>query len=133
MKSAAIPAGVAAIAVASMAGQVSAHAKDSFAEACKAIETGLRKDRNVCVIGIAEEDSKVRVVYATNPAMRGKVVTVYRSPIVQGALVPLAELSANERKLVAVGGVDNADSIFSATFLEAAGPWFAAAIEALAK
>jgi hypothetical protein len=133
MKSAAILAGLAVIAVASMAGQLSSHAEDSFAEACQAIETGFQKNLNVCVVGVAEKDSKVRVVYATNPAMRGKVVAVFRSPIVQGALVPLEELSANEGKLVAVGGVDNTDSIFSATFLEAAGPWFASAIEALVK
>jgi hypothetical protein len=42
-------------------------------------------------------------------------------------------ISANEGKLVAAGGIDNAHSIFSAKFLEVAGPWSAAAIEALAK
>jgi hypothetical protein len=65
--------------------------------------------------------------------MAGKVVAVFRSPIVQAALVPLEELSANEGKLVAIGGVDNADSIFSAKLLEVAGPWSAAAIKALAQ
>jgi hypothetical protein len=133
MKSAAIRASLAAIGLASMAGQVSAHAKDSFAEACQAIETGFQKNLNVCVVGVAEKDSKVRVVYATNPALKGKAVAVFRSPLIQGALVPLEEVSANEGKLIAVGGVDNKDSIYSATFLEAAGPWFAAAIEALVK
>jgi hypothetical protein len=65
--------------------------------------------------------------------MRGKIVAVYRSPVVQGALIPLEEVSANEGKLVAVGGFDDTDRIFNAKFLEAAGPWSAAAIEALAK
>jgi hypothetical protein len=85
------------------------------------------------VVGVAERDSKIRVVYATNPAMTGKIVAVFRSPIVQGTLLPLEEISANEGKVIAVGGVDNTDSIFSATFLEAAGPWVAAAIEGLTK
>ena len=133
MKSAAIRATLAAVFVASMAILVIAQSKDSFSEACQAIETGFQKDRNVCVIGIANKDSKVRVLYATNPAMRGRVVAVFRSSVVQGFSAPLEELSSNEGKLVAIGGVDNTDSIFSATLLEAAGPWFKAAIESLAK
>ena len=60
-------------------------------------------------------------------------MAVFRSSVVQGFLAPLVELSSNEGKLVAIGGVDNTDSIFSATLLEAAGPWFKAAIESLAK
>jgi hypothetical protein len=133
MKSAAIGASLAAIALASMTVLGSGQPEDSFAAACQAIETGFQKDLNVCVVGIARKDSNVRVVYATNAAMTGKVVAVFRSAIVQGALVPLEELSAHEGKLVAVGGVDNTHSIFSAKFLEVAGPWSAAAIEALAK
>jgi hypothetical protein len=133
MKSAVIPAALTAVAVASMTVLVSGQPKDPFAEACQLIETGFQKDLNVCVVGVAGKNSKVRVVYATNPAMTGKIVAAFRSPIVQGALVPLEELSANEGKLVAIGGVHNADSIFSAKFLEVAGPWSTAAIEALAK
>jgi hypothetical protein len=72
-------------------------------------------------------------VHATNSAMRGNFVAVFRCPMVQGSLVSLQGVSANEGKLAAVGGFDNTDSIFSAKFLEAAGPWSAAAIEALAK
>jgi hypothetical protein len=132
MKSAAIAASLGAMAVASMTVLVSGQPGDPFVEACHLIETGFQKDLNVCVVGVAGKGSKVRVLYATNAAMTGKVVAVYRSPIVQGALLPLEELSANEGKLVAVGGVDNAHSIFSAKFLEVAGPWSAAAIEALA-
>jgi hypothetical protein len=133
MKCAAIPASLAAMALASMTVLVRGQLLDPFAEACQLIETGFQKDLNVCVIGVAGKDSKVRIVYATNAAMTGQVVAVFQSSIVQGALVPLEELSANEGKLVAIGGVHNADSIFSAKFLEVAGPWFAAAIEALAK
>jgi hypothetical protein len=133
MKSAAIGVSLAAMALASMTVLLSGQPEDSFAAACQAIETGFQKDRNVCVVGIAGKDSNVRVVYATNAAMTGKVVAVFRSAIVQGALVPLEELSAHEGKLVAVGGVDNAHSIFSAKFLEVAGPWSSAVIEALAK
>jgi hypothetical protein len=127
MKSAAIAASFAAMTV-----LVSGQPNDPFRDACQLIETGFQKDLNVCVVGVAGKDS-VRVVYGTNPTMTGKVVPVFRSPIVQGALVPLEELSANEGKLVAVGGVDNAHSIFSAKLLEVAGPWSAAAIEALTK
>jgi hypothetical protein len=133
MKSAAIAASLGAMALASMTVLVSGKPPDPFAEACQLIETGLQKELNVCVVGFAGTDSKVRVLYATKAAMTGKIVAVYRSPIVQGALVPLDELSANEGKLVAIGGVDNADSIFSAKLLEVAGPWSAAAIQALAK
>jgi hypothetical protein len=133
MKSAAIAISLATMAVASMTVLVGGQRKASFAEACRLIDTGFQKDLNVCVIGVAGKDSKVRVLYATNAAMTGKFVAVYQSSIVQGPLVPLEELSANEGKLVVVGGVDNTHSIFSAKFLEVAGPWSAAAIEALAK
>jgi hypothetical protein len=133
MKSAGVPATLAAMALVSMTVLVSGRPPDPFTEACQLIETGFQKELNVCVVGVAGKDSKVRVLYATNTGMTGKVVAVYRSPIVQGALVPLEELSANEGKLVAVGGVDNTHSIFSAKLLEVAGPWSAAAIEALAK
>jgi hypothetical protein len=133
MKSAAIAASLGAMAVASITVLVSGQPPDPFAMACQLIETGFPKDLNVCVVGVAGKDSKVRVLFATNAAMAGTVVAVYRTPIVQGSLVPMEELSANEGKLVVVGGVDNAHSIFSAKVLEIAGPWSAAAIEALAK
>jgi hypothetical protein len=133
VKRAAIPASVAALTLASLTVLVSGQPRNPFAEACQLIETGFQKNLNVCVVGVAGKDSKIRVVYATHATMAGKVVAVFRSPIVQAALVPLEELSANEGKLVAIGGVDSADSIFSAKLLEVAGPWSAAAIKALAQ
>jgi hypothetical protein len=81
MKSAAIPASLAAMAMASMTVLVSGQLQDPFAEACQLIETGFQ-NLNVCVVGVAGKHSKVRVLYATNAGMTGKVVAVYRSPIV---------------------------------------------------
>jgi hypothetical protein len=82
MKSADIPASLAAMAMASMTVLVSGQLQDPFAEACQLIETGFQKDLNVCVVWVAGKHSKVRVLYATNAGMTGKVVAVYRSPIV---------------------------------------------------
>jgi hypothetical protein len=88
-----------------------------FASACNSALNDIQDDRRVCVVGIVQDDTKVRVLFSNKSALIFKVAEVFQSPPQQGQKVPLDGLGKLKGQTVAVGGFENGTTIFSAKLL----------------
>lgn len=101
-----------------------AHAQDrttadqGFADFCKSnLQEDIQEDRQICVVGLVEDETHVQVFFATEPGLAGQNVEVFQSPMQQGHQEPLPELAENVGRIVVVGGFDNLPTIYSARLL----------------
>ena len=93
-------------------------ASDAFVAACnKALEDTVQQGRRVCVIGVVESDTIIRVLFSNSAEVTFQPVEVYESPVQQGHEEALKALDQLKGQVVAVGGFENGTTIYSAQLL----------------
>jgi hypothetical protein len=109
---------VSAFAIAgSLAGVAQAQQADPFQTACDAALTQIQANSRVCIIGVVLNDTEVRVLSSNKPGYIFKKSKIFQSPVQQGQEVPLEGLGRLKDSVVAIGGFDNTNTVYSAKLL----------------